>query len=306
MNVKLSRGLSGERGRTTAGLLAQDGSSFDWARRLLGARHAAHATRLYGFCRRLDDAVDEATDVTMAHGVLTAIRHALQTGRSDDPAVVDMLQLMQTCQISPIVPLDLLNGIESDLGVVRCADMEALLHYCYQVAGTVGLMMTSVLDVADRSALPHAVDLGMALQLTNICRDVRQDALLGRRYLPATLVGTLEPADLVNPSKGTRRTVMHALDLLLQTAERYYASGERGLHYLPPGARPAILVAARTYRGIGTALRSRGLDCWSTPASVSVSGRVAITLGALCRAAVGPLRHLHSISPLEPGCADRG
>ena len=266
------------------GLLAQRGHSFHWARRLLSAQHAERATRLYGFCRRIDDLADEANDVAAARAALAVIRQALQTGECDDnnsAETADMLLLMRTCGIGPAVPLELLRGVEGDLSEVRVVDMDELLRYCYRVAGTVGLMMTAALDVTAPEALPHAIDLGIAMQLTNICRDVREDAALGRRYLPATLVGPLEPAALVDPTAAVRATVTDALRMLLDVADRYYASGEQGLRYLPAGASTAILVAARVYRGIGTVLRAREFDCWASRAKVSTAGKVAITLCAL-------------------------
>lgn len=267
------------------GLLARRGHSFHWARRLLGAQYAERATRLYGFCRRLDDVVDEATDAASAVAALAAIRYALLTGNCDDAKTADMLQLMRACGIDPALPLELLRGVESDLGRVRVVDTDELLHYCYRVAGTVGVMMTAAFDVTAPEALPHAIDLGIAMQLTNICRDVREDALLGRRYLPSTLVGPLEPAALVDPTPGVRHQVSRALRTLLDMADRYYASGEQGLHYLPGGAITGILVAARVYRGIGTVLRAREFDCWSSRAGVSAAGKVAITLRAVAAAA---------------------
>ena len=262
-------------------LLARHGRSFHWARRLLGTRHAERATRLYGFCRRIDDLADDAASPAAAHAALDTVRRALDTGRSDDAEVRDMLQLMDSCHIDASIPLELIRGVRSDLGDVRFADMDELLRYCYRVAGTVGLMMTAALDVTEPEALPHAIDLGIAMQLTNICRDVRDDALLGRRYLPATLVGELAPAALVDPSVAVRATATHALCTLLDLADRFYASGELGLRFLPAGARTGILVAARVYRGIGLVLREREYDCWSSRAMVGNGGKVAITLGAL-------------------------
>ena len=266
-------------------LLAQRGHSFHWARRLLNARHAERATRLYGFCRRIDDIADELVDGRASPAValeaLAAVRLALQTGQSNDAALRDMLQLMQDCGIAPAIPLELIQGVESDLGEVRVADMAELLRYAYQVAGTVGLMMTAALDVTTPEALPHAIDLGIAMQLTNICRDVREDALLGRRYLPATLVGAVEPAALIAPTGALRAAAVHAVRTLLDVADRHYASGEQGLRHLPAGARSGILVAARMYREISVVLRQRDFDCWSSRARVSTATKVVITLGSL-------------------------
>ena len=262
-------------------LLTQRGRTFHWARRLLSARHAERATRLYGFCRHIDDLVDECSSLTDAQAALAVVRQALHIGQSDDPVTCDMLNLMHDCGINPMIPLELIEGVESDLGEVRVTDMAELLRYCYRVAGTVGLMMTDALDVSAPEALPHAVDLGIAMQLTNICRDVRADALLGRRYLPESLVGALEPAALIDPNAATQATAAHAIGTLLTLADRYYASGEQGLRFLPPGARSGILVAARVYREIGVVLRQRGLDCWTSRATVSSAAKAGITLRAL-------------------------
>ena len=283
-------------------LLTQRGRTFHWARRLLSTRHAERATRLYGFCRHIDDLVDDSASLANAQAALMAVRQALQTGQSDDPVTCDMLQLMRACDINPTIPLELIDGVESDLGAVRVTDMAELLRYCYRVAGTVGLMMTDALDVSAPEALPHAVDLGIAMQLTNICRDVREDALLGRRYLPETLVGAIEPAALIDPDVATQATAVHAIEALLTLADRYYASGEQGLRYLPPGARSGILVAARVYREIGVVLRQRGGDCWTSRASVSTAAKAGITFRALGGTMIPwrrePARTAHS-SPLR-------
>ena len=272
------------------GLLARRGHSFHWARRLLSEQHAERATRLYGFCRRVDDTADEASDSDTARAELTRIAQILQSGQCPDETTADMLQLMRVCQIDAAIPVELISGVTSDLGHVRVADVEALLHYCYQVAGTVGLMMTAALDVRSPEALPHAIDLGIAMQLTNICRDVRDDALMGRRYLPASLVGELEPSELLNPTAAVRARVKPALRWLLDTADRCYASGEQGLQHLPPGARTGILVAARSYRAIGEVLREREYDCWSSRAHVGNARKAAITVRALAATAGAQLR----------------
>jgi phytoene synthase len=149
--------------------------------------------------------------------------------------------------------------------------------------------------------MPHAIDLGIAMQLTNICRDVRDDALLGRRYLPASLVGALEPAELVDPTAAVRAKVIPALRALLDTADHHYASGERGLQYLPGGARAGILVAARTYRAIGTVLRDRDFDCWSSRAQVGSARKALITvhtLASVVAAAVGVWPRASGRAPL--------
>ena len=181
-------------------VLKKKGRSFHWARRLLNAQHAARATRLYYLCRYLDDLADETTCVEHSRTILNEIKCSIQSGQSTNPVICDGLLLIDECKINPQFLCELIDGVCSDLQHVAIADMDGLLRYCYQVAGTVGLMMCSVLDVKDPKAFPHAVDLGIAMQLTNICRDVRDDALAGRRYLPATMLGDMATNELVEPS----------------------------------------------------------------------------------------------------------
>ncbi len=270
--------------------LSSKGRSFHWARRLLGAQHASRSTRLYGFCRRIDDLVDESPSVEVATIALSTLTESMLTGQSDNVLFADAIALLNECRIDIAIPLELIAGVKSDLSLVRIADEAELLRYCYRVAGTVGLMMSAVLDVDNAAALPHAIDLGIAMQLTNICRDVRADALVNRRYLPATLVGEVTLSALTQPNADEQPNLRRAVEYLLDLADVYYASGERGLVYLPPGARRGMLVAARVYRAIGTQLRARDCDYWSSRAIVSTPAKAAITLVALTGAVVRRVR----------------
>ncbi len=262
-------------------LLVEKGRSFHWARHLLGRKHAARATRLYGFCRYLDDLADEAVSRESALAKLAAARRDIAEGSSADPVIRDGLALMEECGIEKTLVLELITGATSDLDDVSVADEAEMLRYCYRVAGTVGLMMCHVLDVDDPAAFPHAIDLGIAMQLTNICRDVGDDAVMGRRYLPATFVGDIQPGELIAPAPCQRGVIQEGILHLLALAENYYRSGEAGLAYLPLKARTGILVAARIYRAIGEDLRSRGGDCWSRRAVVSPFAKALISTRAL-------------------------
>ena len=225
--------------------------------------------------------VDESRSDVLAKQVLENIVAELRLGRSEDPIIQDGLSLMRECGIDVDVVLDLVEGVQSDLEIVRIADMESLLLYCYRVAGTVGLMMCNVLDTNVRQAFPHAVDLGIAMQLTNICRDVTADAMVGRRYLPACMVGDLAPERLVNPATELRATLQACVEKLLECADTYYESGERGLSHLPIRARASMLVAARVYRGIGLQLKARQHVYWTGRANVPPWRKVFITSHAL-------------------------
>ncbi len=271
-------------------LLVANGRSFHWARRLLGATHATRSTRLYGFCRRIDDLVDESSAPDTALDALASLSRSLGIGQSDDPMFADAIALLKECGIDHAIPLELIAGVRSDLRVVRVTDEAELLRYCYRVAGTVGLMMSAALDVQDEAALPHAIDLGIAMQLTNICRDVRADALVNRRYLPASILGDFAPERLLQPNDQDHTIVRQTVSRLLDLADVYYTSGERGLAYLPPGARRGMLVAARVYRAIGTRLRERNFDYWSSRAVVSTQQKTVISASALTGAVIRRLR----------------
>jgi len=165
------------------------------------------------------------------------------------------------------------------------------------VAGTVGLMMSDVLDVKDPAASPFAIDLGIGMQLTNICRDVQEDARMGRRYIPNEIIGKISLDDLINPSEGQQERLRNALYFLLNLADEYYESGESGLPYLPLRARHGILIASRVYHAIGHKLASRDYRYWDERVVIPKTRKLGITFMALGGSLIDsgfwtkPLRH---------------
>jgi phytoene synthase len=162
--------------------------------------------------------------------------------------------------------LALLTGMEMDLRSWQVRDEEELIHYCYHVAGVVGLMMCRVMGVHDPAAMKHAVDLGIAMQLTNIARDVGEDWSIGRSYLPKSWtdlglpeqVGTLPKASNADRSNAlSNENVQASVERIVRSAEGYYRSGLAGLSYLPSSCRPAICLAAKVYREIGREILRR-------------------------------------------------
>jgi phytoene synthase len=288
-------------------VLAAKGKSFYWARQLLGSKHASGATRLYRFCRYVDDLADEDQSTARSKKNIAALRESIHSGSTADAVIQDGIALINECQIDKKVVLDLIAGVWSDTELVRMADDAHLMQYCYQVAGTVGLMMCKVLNTDHPEAEPFAIDLGMAMQLTNICRDVQADALVDRRYLPSALVNGLAPSELIQPSEEHKHLVKQAVATLLDLADDYYQSGEKGLSYLPFRARLAILVAARLYREIGQKLRRQQCEYWHQRIVVSKAKKFMLTLEVLLIAPLTvkfwryPSRHdarLHA--PLAP------
>jgi len=241
--------------------LAANGKSFDWARRFLGQRMGGDAATLYRFCRVLDDMADG--DIANGPQRLTTIRDDLAAGRAaSDPLLLDFLPFMQRQNLPVLVLIELIDGLLQDQQPVRMDDIEGVLRYAYRVAGTVGLLMCHILDCDDDKARAHAIDLGIAMQLTNIARDVLEDAEMGRRYLPACWAGDLSPSQICSashlPDEPTAKAVSAAVRQLLVMADDYYDSGAAGLVYLPLRAHVAIAVAARVYRQIGVQLAASG------------------------------------------------
>lgn len=264
--------------------MAQHGRSFHHAARLLGPTHAARAARLYTWCRTLDDLADDAAspaDRAAASQRLGALRTALLTEDGRDPLAAPLLDLCDEVAGDPRPAITLVAGVRSDLGRVALPDERALVRYSHAVAGTVGLLMLPVLGVHHPAARPFAVDLGIGMQLTNIARDVVEDAHRGRRYLPATWVGDLTPDQLERADPATRAVVRAGVARLLGLAEHYYASAEAGLVHLPLRPRAAIRVATRVYRRIGRRLARRDHDVWAGRTVVPAAMRGAVTLGAL-------------------------
>jgi 15-cis-phytoene synthase len=262
-------------------LLAMKGKTFYWARFLLNKRHSQRATRLYRFCRYIDDLADEAGSISLAEKNLKKLSADINQGQSEDLIVLDALRLFEECDIEKAIVLELINGVNSDLAKVRIRDLDQLLHYCYQVAGTVGLMMCKVLDIEDKTAFPFAIDLGIAMQLTNICRDVSADAALGRRYLPESLVGHLAPAQLIAPHPSIQPHLSAALASLLGIADSYYKSGNAGLPFISLRARAGILIASKLYQAIGTKLQKQAYHYWHSRAMLLKQEKLILSVKTL-------------------------
>ena len=242
--------------------LAFHARSFRWASALLSRAERRRVAALYAFCRAVDDLADADWVTPEAQRELESLRAALAAepdGESLWPS--DYLwfrELCLECGIDFEVVLELLTGMMSDLDVVRLQSDRELVRYCYRAAGTVGLMMCAVLGVRDPRAWRHAIDLGIAMQLTNIARDVLEDAAVCRVYLPADRLAQLgvAPEDIVD-GRADAQAVSLVVGDVLGLAEVYYQSGDAGVRFLPARTRWAILVASRLYRGIGRRLRRR-------------------------------------------------
>lgn len=259
-------------------VLAHHGKSFRFAGRFLDKQQLEDCARLYRFCRFIDDLVDEASDADAARSQLEVLKDSLDRGCSANPIVQDFIELTKQCQMQAKVVSELIKGIESDLAPVLLQSESQLLRYCYRVAGTVGLLMCDVFGVRDTNARNHAIDLGIGMQLTNIARDVKEDATIGRRYIPSGWIGEVSPEALATPTHTPLRSINESVGRLLNLADKYYASGSQGLRFLPSRAQAGIMIAAGVYREIGVVLSERGFDIHSGRAHVGLLRKIRVAL----------------------------
>ncbi len=266
---------------TATEVLRKHGRSFYFASHLLSKVHRERASVLYAFCRRVDDIADESTDPDAALTQLEAIRASIQDGQAHDQACAPMLALMQQTDMPPDPVVALIDGVASDLKGPDIGTEADLLDYAYRVAGTVGVMMSIVLDVHDPRAWPFAIDLGIGMQLVNIARDVGQDARNGRIYLPRQWLGATEPQAIVAPSDKLAAKLQKATRQAVELANIYFASGTTGIAYLPKGAQGAILVAAKVYQEIGAVLAQAHYRSWDRRAVVSLPRKLTCAAAVL-------------------------
>jgi phytoene synthase len=260
-------------------ILARHGKSFYWASLFLGSELAERAAQLYQFCRFVDDLADG--DLPDREESLEDIRARLDGGsRPAGPEIEAFIDFAKHSNIPVIAARELLDGMLLDQQPTALKDQAELVRYCHAVAGTVGLMMCRVLNCEHERADAFAIDLGIAMQLTNISRDVLEDARMGRRYLPATWVD-LPAAEIAGAAIPCRQPVARAIEQMLELAEDYYKSALLGIQLLPFRSRLAITVALRVYRQIGWVLKRNSLRWWQGRVYVGNSEKALLTLRSL-------------------------
>ena len=230
---------------------------------------------VYAFCRTVDDVVDEGDDPL----AIDALREELNGDRPAGPVVGAFLAVAERRRIPLSAARELIDGCASDWGRVRVADEGELLRYAYLVAGTVGRMMAPLLGASHSAADRHAVELGLAMQLTNIARDVAEDAKRDRVYLPATWLaerGVVQ--DDVARQTADRQATFAVVERLVLAADVHYRRGEAGLRYLPLRTRVAIGVASRVYRAIGLRVVRRGMAALEDRTVLTTSERIRRTI----------------------------
>ncbi|MEM9140001.1 MAG: phytoene/squalene synthase family protein, partial [Pseudomonadota bacterium] len=266
------------------------------------------ALALYAFCRMADDSVDETADVLDAKVRAVAnLRERLDrayTGQpANDPVERAFTQMVEATRMPRALPEALIEGFDWDAKELRYRTLSDVRAYSARVASAVGAMMAVLMGVRDRDALARACDLGVAMQLTNIARDIGEDAAEGRLYLP---VNWFDEADididafLASAKPGPEIASM--AKRLLAEANRLYYRSESGIGALPPSCRPGIYAARYIYAGIGRHIRAAGFDSITRRARTGLSeklGLLGLSLGAAATDMVMPRSPVIHAAPLE-------
>ena len=212
-------------------IIYENSKSFYWASKFLPKEILKKVINIYAFCRLQDDLVDEGIKI------------------KDSSELKELENIIKSYGVSKNIILNLMEGINSDKNFKRFKDNSELLRYCYKVAGVVGLMMIKALDIKQSEAKYFAIDLGMAMQLTNISRDIMQDYKKNRIYIPEN---TGINKDIIsNMTSENEKKIKKVVNQIILKSEIYYKSSLHGMRYIPIRSRLAILVSLRIYQGIG-------------------------------------------------------
>lgn len=273
--------------------LAEHSKSFALAGKLLPEQQRRDAAVLYTYCRLADDSIDlvppEAQPAALAE-LRRALGSVYRGETQHDLRLRAFQELVQRRRLPREYPEQLLAGMQMDTEGTQYQTLNELLLYCHRVAGVVGLMMCHVLGLGDARARRNAAHLGIAMQLTNICRDVAEDWQRGRLYLPLQMLGECGDDSLSGVCLGplphtARDAVANVTRRLLREAERFYRSGDAGMPALPWRAAFSVRAARLIYSAIGRRMLRADYDAYSMRAVVPQRQKLRLLVRAALLAA---------------------
>lgn len=263
-------------------VMALHGKSFYFASMIFSKSNLLKVATLYRLCRFIDDCADELPEQESKRAIESII---FDLNHPENPSKFNQLvQEVESWGVERSYIRELVLGAEFDAQGGKVETYQDLMLYCYQVAGVVGLMMCPLIGVKDMQGYPHAIDLGLGMQLTNICRDVLEDAQRQRIYLPENELQKL------GLGLGDLQKTVTPLELktfvksVLDQADEYYESAYNGLSYIPIRPRLVILLAGEIYRSIGVKIRNNDYQV--------LRGRISLSLFEKFVVAVKTMRKL--------------
>ncbi len=234
----------------------------------------------YAFCRYCDDAVDTAESVDQKMATLQSLHASLNdayTGRTSDPLFLALADVADRHDIPEEYFKQVIHGVESDLTKVRYQDFEELRRYCYQVASVVGLICLQIFGYKDDSAREHAIDLGLAMQLTNIARDIQEDLGLGRIYLPQDEIARFGYSEEALEAGIVNESFINLMRFQAQRARGYFDSGFKLLPYLSPRSRACPAVMGQLYSKVLQRIEEAEFDVFQHRISLSKTEKLRVT-----------------------------
>ena len=234
--------------------LKKEGKSFYWASFFLPKKSKENAGILYSICRYFDNVADKNNEDQSEY-----FARSIEKIQTDNNNVINIF--FKKNNINILLLVDLLEGLIIDQSNIKIKNQRELVKYSYHVAGTVGLMMSKILGVKNNLASSCAIDLGIAMQLTNIVRDVYEDAQMERVYLPSDWLPNISLSILNGRdeiSYEQEEKISSANNRLIELSEKFYKNGFSGLKYIPYKSRLGIFIAANVYMGIGRKIKKFG------------------------------------------------
>jgi phytoene synthase len=224
------------------------GKSFYWAGKFLEKEVFEDCSTLYAFCRVIDNLVDKKSNSK------TNVKKFIKDYQSQNSKIQvnkEFKKIETKYQIPKKYINDLFYGINLDTKTVKIKSTKEIIKYSYYVAGTVGAMMSYIFQTSKPQAIKHAINLGIAMQLTNISRDVLKDAYLNRIYLPKNMLNEEITAKDIIKKKFNKKHLFLVIKKIIFLSEKYYDNGNIGIKYLPKKVKFPIFLASSLYRGIG-------------------------------------------------------
>ncbi len=259
---------------TNREVLRKNGKAFSWATSFMPSSQAHDISNLYAFCRFVDDHVD------LKNGSCDFIKEDLKRGASSVYEVLEVIDLLKQgkIELSPLIIL--IDTIDRDRKGLQIQSKKELIRYCYGVASTVGLLMCQIFEIKNENAFPFAIDLGIAMQLTNIARDIFEDAKNNRIYLPQdSFKQGITPKCILSGLR--KQEILEVQEEILKLSDLYYKSADKGMRFLPFKTRLSILIASRLYQAKGSKIRSNPNKFYEIRADVGLFGKCYQTLRAV-------------------------
>jgi phytoene synthase len=247
---------------------------------------------LYGFCRYIDNLSDNPNGRSpeqirkTLQAIKSELKMAYQTGNSEHPVIKPFIAVALHYHIPIKYPLELIKGVWMDTHITRYQTFDDLYLFCYRVAGVVGLMMTHILGYKNEQALHYAEKLGIAMQLTNILRDIKEDKQVGRLYLPIDELMQFGCSEENIVREKMTNNFRNLMQFQIKRAHSYYEDANKGIPMLEKHAQFAIYSASKIYRTILRKLEIRNYNPFLGRVYVSKSRKIGILIEQLLRTKV--------------------